>query len=221
MDIVLKCCTKCKQKKPATSEYFHKHPRGVNGLHPVCKDCRSTAKPPKPPEDTRQCAICKERFPATPEYFYPQKEKPGGIRYYCRKCSSKKASGYRNADLEKNHQQQKALREKHHEYQINRLLKYRQSYPEKYLAYNRNRAARKKAVAGKHTPQQIQEQYERQGKKCYYCHKKLIKFHVDHVVPISRGGSNDPDNLVITCAFCNQSKHDRLPHEWPEGGRLL
>ncbi len=87
----------------------------------------------------------------------------------------------------------------------------------------RNRRAHKRAANGTHTAQQIQEQYTRQKGKCYYCQHKVKwgKHHVDHVVPLSRGGSNDMSNLVIACAPCNMSKNRKLPSEWPEGGRLL
>jgi len=63
-------------------------------------------------------------------------------------------------------------------------------------------------------------------KTCYYCGRKGTKkkgpdgrnWHVDHVTPRSRGGCTD---FVRACAHCNSSKRDRMPHEWPEGGRLL
>jgi 5-methylcytosine-specific restriction endonuclease McrA len=32
----------------------------------------------------------------------------------------------------------------------------------------------------------------------------------DHVVPISKGGTKDPMNLVACCKPCNDSKLDRL-----------
>lgn len=83
------------------------------------------------------------------------------------------------------------------------------------------REARKKAIGGSYTAQQIQDLLKRQKRKCYYCHKRLEKYHVEHVIPLSRGGSNDISNIVIACPTCNMRKHDRLPHEWPEGGRLL
>lgn len=38
--------------------------------------------------------------------------------------------------------------------------------------------------------------------------------HVDHVIPQSRGGSSDPDNLVCACVSCNTSKKNRTPAEW-------
>jgi 5-methylcytosine-specific restriction endonuclease McrA len=94
---------------------------------------------------------------------------------------------------------------------------------ERHRANERNRRARKRNASGSHTRQDIQLQYDRQKGKCYYCHKKL-KFgdhHVDHVVPLSRGGSNDISNLVIACSYCNCSKNNKLLHEWTQGGRLL
>jgi 5-methylcytosine-specific restriction endonuclease McrA len=35
----------------------------------------------------------------------------------------------------------------------------------------------------------------------------------DHVIPVARGGSDDPDNLVAACKRCNFSRQDRLPQE--------
>ncbi len=40
---------------------------------------------------------------------------------------------------------------------------------------------------------------------------------LDHVVPKSRGGSNDADNLVASCERCNTSKGNKLLHEWRPG----
>jgi 5-methylcytosine-specific restriction endonuclease McrA len=103
--------------------------------------------------------------------------------------------------------------------------RYRQSERGRITKRNnwRNRNAKKQQAEGVHTTQDIQRQYERQHGKCYWCNKPVGKtYHVDHVIPLDRGGSNGPDNLVIACAWCNESKNNRLPHEWHgNGGKLL
>jgi 5-methylcytosine-specific restriction endonuclease McrA len=40
---------------------------------------------------------------------------------------------------------------------------------------------------------------------------------VDHVFPLSRGGSNDPTNLVLACGLCNSKKRARTPLEFVFG----
>lgn len=48
---------------------------------------------------------------------------------------------------------------------------------------------------------------------CFWCEKQipLGKRHVDHVVPISRGGSDAIENLCFSCATCNLRKKDKMP----------
>lgn len=49
-------------------------------------------------------------------------------------------------------------------------------------------------------------------KPCFYCGSKTE--HVDHVIPIARGGRHSIGNLVPACASCNLSKQDKLLMEW-------
>lgn len=47
---------------------------------------------------------------------------------------------------------------------------------------------------------------ERDGDGCRSCGVSGVPYHVDHVEPISRGGTNAPENLQILCAPCNLAK---------------
>lgn len=53
---------------------------------------------------------------------------------------------------------------------------------------------------------------ERDDYTCVYCGDAAD--HVDHVHPISKGGSNNDDNLAAACAHCNISKGGKLLSEW-------
>ncbi|UNX53481.1 HNH endonuclease [Georgenia sp. TF02-10] len=48
---------------------------------------------------------------------------------------------------------------------------------------------------------------------CAYCGHPFAT-EVDHVVPLSRGGTYDRDNLVAACKRCNAEKLDFTPEEW-------
>ncbi len=52
------------------------------------------------------------------------------------------------------------------------------------------------------------EVFKRDGFRCIYCGASPVErpLHVDHVEPISKGGTDDPANLVTACAECNLGK---------------
>ncbi len=58
--------------------------------------------------------------------------------------------------------------------------------------------------------------------KCYYCRKPLNdQYHIEHRIPVSRGGASKRENLVISCPPCNRSKGARTDTEFVtlnEGG---
>ena len=96
--------------------------------------------------------------------------------------------------------------------------KYRTEHPEdpeRTIVSKRNYRARLHAAAGFHTCEDVAAQRKRQRGHCYWCRVKVGRhYHVDHVTPLSKGGSNGPENIVITCAHCNHAKNARHPMDW-------
>jgi 5-methylcytosine-specific restriction endonuclease McrA len=83
---------------------------------------------------------------------------------------------------------------------------YEKNYP-RYLTNARNWRARRKLADGSHTSEEVQQMLEDQGRLCAYCESPLNgHYHVDHMLPLSRGGRNDWTNLAVTCRICNLSK---------------
>ena len=60
--------------------------------------------------------------------------------------------------------------------------------------------------------------FKRDKFTCRYCGAKApkIALELDHIVPVSRGGDNDPMNLITACQQCNRGKADDLPYNVKE-----
>jgi 5-methylcytosine-specific restriction endonuclease McrA len=54
------------------------------------------------------------------------------------------------------------------------------------------------------------EALEEQHSQCYYCGLFIsIRPQADHVVPTSRGGTDERSNIVATCGHCGKKKKNR------------
>lgn len=64
---------------------------------------------------------------------------------------------------------------------------------------------------------------------CVYCRRPLSYDHptlglvphnkyatIDHLLPADQGGDDDPENCVLACHACNNSKGNRTPREWAD-----
>ena len=59
---------------------------------------------------------------------------------------------------------------------------------------------------------------KRDGNRCHICHRKVdmnlsgkTKWGptIEHIVPVSLGGTNDSDNLVLAHRYCNVARGNR------------
>lgn len=66
---------------------------------------------------------------------------------------------------------------------------------------------------------------ERAGDVCEYCllpqNSQEATFHVDHIVPRSRGGATTLDNLALACVSCSLRKAARQHVREPRTGKLV
>lgn len=88
------------------------------------------------------------------------------------------------------------------------------------VATSQRRRARMKCAGGTWSASDVERALKAQRNTCWWCSKRLIDgYHVDHRFPLAREGTNQPNNIVISCPPCNFSKNARMP--WEFAGRLL
>ena len=53
----------------------------------------------------------------------------------------------------------------------------------------------------------------RDGWRCVECGATGVELHVHHIVPLSKGGRNDVDNLETLCRECHEAKHPHMARQ--------
>jgi 5-methylcytosine-specific restriction endonuclease McrA len=95
--------------------------------------------------------------------------------------------------------------------------------PEQNRANQHTQRAKRSGAEGSHTKQEIRGLLTKQGHKCACCSVSIKRrYHIDHITPLSRGGTNWARNLQLTCPKCNLSKNDSDPITFMQSlGKLL
>lgn len=84
------------------------------------------------------------------------------------------------------------------------------------IAWSATRRTRLRENGGKFTRQDIAELMVLQSGYCLFCSEPFgdEPIHIDHWLPVSKGGSSDPDNLALLHQSCNGRKGAHLPSEF-------
>ncbi len=100
----------------------------------------------------------------------------------------------------------------HKEEQAARHARWRQANPDASRAIGQRRRAR---VANapindftRHEWQALKAHYK---DRCAYCGRKMTRLTMDHITPLSKGGSHTLANIVPACKSCNSRKRERAP----------
>jgi len=88
--------------------------------------------------------------------------------------------------------------------------KYNAKHPDKIKVRETIRRTRKTQAGGSFTAQEWKDLCEKYGNKCLCCDATDKPLTVDHIVPVSKGGSSNIENLQPLCKPCNCSKHDKI-----------
>jgi 5-methylcytosine-specific restriction endonuclease McrA len=84
--------------------------------------------------------------------------------------------------------------------------KNKHSHPDVVAAATSRRRARKRGNGGSHTAEEWNRLKSMYGNQCLACGKTEVELTRDHVTPLTRGGSDNINNIQPLCRSCNCRK---------------
>lgn len=190
-----KCCAKCSRTKPANR--FNKNERQTDGLAAYCKECESQRLATYYTENRE------ERIAAAAAW---QTQNPEVVR------DSQRRRYWRNPEQ---------ARQRHRELRRARTPAQREHYRRYAAAYSREHRSERASRQNKRRALKLDafvefvdrdEVHRRDSGRCYLCRRRvrLGRMHLEHVVPLSRGGVHAYSNCRCACPRCNLQKGCKL-----------
>lgn len=227
-----KVCLRCEQALPVAQ--FSRHRSRPDGLQAYCRACTSAANARSVARnkarrvidvpERKRCPRCDATKVA--DEFHTDRRRHDGLYVNCRQCHRAITDAWKAVHHPDVSRHRRASYRRHAEKRRREAREYSEAHVEEARAKDRawkraNRArataleairrARKVNAVGDATPEQIAARVDFYGGRCWMCGDQWE--HIDHVKPLSKGGSNWPANLRPACATCNLTKGDRWP--WP------
>lgn len=179
-----------------------------------CMDAFNVAKYTKVDRTEKECLFCGKKFFSIKRKYcssncaaknnYWKKYREDKLKkVYCKKCGEKLTHG-----------RQEYCRNcyKEHVSEVRKKRRKERMQDPKYISYLRQRAiiekhTRKAKIksGGSFTEKDWKDLCGKYDNKCLCCGEEK-KLSVDHVIPLSRGGSNTIDNIQPLCVLCNSKK---------------
>lgn len=192
----MKNCYVCKTDK--TSDEFGKNRRYADGLQRICKLCWTA----------RSAIYRAQNIDAVRAIERTSKKKHWDadpmIRENNRRYKKKNRSQLRDYERERYRRDP--------EYYRTAMRRWRANNPEACYVQDVKKRTRRSQAKGTATEKQVRDRMAYWGFRCWAC--AGVMESVDHVIPLSRGGTNWPANLRPCCLSCNSSKGAKHWQRW-------
>lgn len=198
---LFKKCSKCKQTKLITG--FGKSAGEKDGHAHICKSCRKI-------EYANNQEI--ERQKSLERYRSNKETRKNGMSEWYRQNKPKKQEynkEYREKHKDELLEKDRAYYEANKDRFSQRRLLWQRNNKEKVRASHQRHRSRVMDGGGSFSPAEWSDLCDHYGNLCVCCKQKK-PLTADHVIPVSKGGSSNIDNIQPLCRECNSRKCDRI-----------
>lgn len=196
----MKTCTRCKEAKSLSE--FTKNKGTKDGLAIYCRSCKSAMK--------------REALEKNGDKIREQKR---ACHHRYREKNNERSRLWTAENKDRLNAEQRARYasdEAYRDYMRANALSWPKKNPEAFKAIQKRRDERMKAIGGEIPDELKIEIWLDQEERCAYCGITLQfqECETDHLLAVSRGGTNERDNLRVACEHCNRSKGTKTLEEW-------
>lgn len=184
-----KRCNRCKETKPR--DQFDRWALSRDGLQQWCKACTKAYRA-LPEVRERQNALFRERYATDPQF-----------RAKIRQTTNARTRARYAVD--QNYRQRKDAQKRE-------LIRHSETWQEKVRYWGRRHSHRRRmqqeASPTRHSRAEWEALCKQHGDRCVCCGEQK-PLTVDHIVPLSKGGSDGIENIQPLCKPCNSQKSDK------------
>lgn len=203
-----KVCTMCGISKPLGD--FPKEPRMADGRRNQCKRCRDLRKREQIANSPELQRKAKER--SARYYREHQEETIAKVRAYAQENRDKileKSKEYWHTKVNK--EAYNARRQESRTKRYREDAEFREKRKREGRHSAKTRKARLRGSEGSYSLREWEDLCEKYNYTCLRCGASGsdVCLTIDHVIPVSKGGSNTIDNLQPLCGSCNSKKNNK------------
>lgn len=208
-------CKVCGQIQPPESYYKSKSSK--SGLDLRCKKCTRERLAKFAKANPAKVTAAHEKFRKSEKFrAWVERNRP---RLVSQGLEASKR--YREANPDKCSAAGRRYYRANAESEKARAMAWRENNPDEWkLIHRKSESARRAKIAGASARKILASDIERiKRSPCIHC-GAVGDIHLDHAIPLSRGGSHSIGNIQPMCGPCNMSKKDKLYAEWRYRNKL-
>jgi 5-methylcytosine-specific restriction endonuclease McrA len=166
--------------------------------------------------DMKTCTKCGETKELTE--FHRNKQSKDGRRPNCKVCARAQVKQIEDGKREELREYHRKYREKNKDKIREHGCKYYQNNKDRIKKYRKENRDKLRTYSARRRDVTLSSEWRRiiSRMPCYYCGTSdtSLKYHVDHRVPVAKGGDDSWVNLVRACEPCNFSKSAKTDAEF-------